>query len=139
MSGETRISIFEVVGNPLCVASSDGQKVYDRLSTALEKERHVALSFHNVTTLTSAFLNAAIGQLYGEFSEEQVRALLTIEDVEQDDLALLKRVVDNAKLYFRDPERFDKVVEKTQENAEDEIQSDSSEATQLYLQVVERT
>ncbi len=139
MSGETRISIFEVVGNPLCVASSDGQKVYDRLSTALEEERHVALSFHNVTTLTSAFLNAAIGQLYGEFSEEQVRALLTIEDAEQDDLALLKRVVDNAKLYFRDPKRFDKIVERTQENAEDEMQSGSSEATQLYLQVVERT
>ncbi|MDE0014644.1 MAG: STAS-like domain-containing protein [Candidatus Poribacteria bacterium] len=134
MSEEIRISIFEVVGRPLCVASGDGQKVYDRLNAALETGREVALSFRNVTTLTSAFLNAAIGQLYGTFSEEQVRAQLKVEDMEQDDLALLKRVVDNAKLYFKDPERFDKVVEETQENGDDESQTDTSRATQLYFE-----
>lgn len=110
MSKKTRISMFEVVGSPLCVASDDGQKVYARLSAALEKNRRVALSFHNVTTLTSAFLNAAVGQLYGTFSEGQIRALLQVEDAEQDDLALLKRVVDNAKLYFKDPQRFNQAV-----------------------------
>ena len=51
---------------------------------------------------TAAFLNAAVGQLYGTFSEKKIRSLLKIEDAEQDDLALLKRVVDNAKLYFVD-------------------------------------
>ena len=133
MSGETRISIFEVVGSPLCVASGDGQKVYDRVSTALEKDMKVAISFRNVTTLTSAFLNAAIGQLYETYSEEQIRALLKVEDMEQDDLALLKRVVDNAKLYFKNRKRFDKVVEETQGNEDDESQTDTSKATQLYF------
>ena len=106
MSEEIKISIFEVVGSHLCVASSDGQKVYDRLDTVLKTNRNVVLSFYNVTTLTSAFLNAAIGQLYGKFEEDQIRSLLKVEDVEQDDLALLKRVVNNAKQYFKDPERF---------------------------------
>lgn len=133
MLGDIRISIFEIVGSPLCVASDDGQKVYDRLDAALKANRIVALSFHNVTTLTSAFLNAAIGQLYGTFSEEQVRDQLKVEDMEQDDLALLKRVVDNAKLYFKNPKRFDKVVEETQGNGDDESQSDTGEATQLYF------
>ncbi len=133
MLGDIKISIFEIVGSSLCVASDDGQKVYDRLDAALKADRIVALSFHNVTTLTSAFLNAAIGQLYGTFSEEQVRNQLKVEDMEQDDLALLKRVVDNAKLYFKDPERFDKVVEETQENGDDESQTDTSRATQLYF------
>ena len=41
----------------------------------------------------SAFLNAAIGQLYGKFSEETIRASLGVSDMEQEDLALLKRVV----------------------------------------------
>ena len=133
MSEVIRISIFEVVGSSLCVASGDGQKVYERLSVALKADRNVVLSFHNVTTLTSAFLNAAVGQLYGTFREEQIRDLLKVEDAEQDDLALLKRVVDNAKLYFKDPKRFDKVVEKIQENGDDESQSDNGEATQLYF------
>lgn len=121
MLEKIRISIFEVVGSPLCVASSDGQKVYERINTALEANRDVVLSFHNVTTLTSAFLNAAIGQLYGPFSEEQIRNLLEVEDAEQDDLALLKRVVDNAKLYFKSPEKFNQAVREILEEEEDEL------------------
>lgn len=113
MSEEIRISMFEVVGSPLCVASDDGQKVYERVNTALEAERDVVVSFKNVSTLTSAFLNAAIGQLYGVFEEDQIRSKLKVEDAEQDDLVLLKRVVDNAKLYFKDPERFERILEHT--------------------------
>ena len=119
MLGDIQIYIFEVVGGHLCVASNDGQKVYDRLAAALKADRSIALSFRNVTTLTSAFLNAAIGQLYGAFSEEQIRSRLKVEDIEQDDLALLKRVVDNAKLYFKDPQRFDQVVRETLEDEDD--------------------
>ena len=116
MSEDIRISMFEVVGGPLCVAFSDGQKVYDRLAAALEAGRPVVLSFHKITTLTAAFLNAAIGQLYGTFSEEQIRSLLKVGNVESDDLTLLKRVVGNAKLYFKDPQRFDQVVRETLED-----------------------
>lgn len=113
MSQNLELSIFEIVGSPLCVASSDGQKVHDRLAAALKEERSVMLSFHNITTLTSAFLNAAIGQLYGAFSEEQIRSLLKVQDMQPDDLALLKRVVETAKQYFKDPQRFDQAVRET--------------------------
>ena len=51
--------------------------------------------------MTAAFLNAAIGQLYGTLGEEKIRSLLKVKDVEPVDLALLKRVIDNAKLYFK--------------------------------------
>lgn len=110
MSEEITVSIFEVVGSSLCVASDDGQKVYERLNTALAAERDIVVSFKNVSTLTSAFLNAAIGQLYGAFDEEQIRSKLKVADAEQGDLALLKRVVDNAKLYFKNPDRFNQAI-----------------------------
>ncbi|RJP58813.1 MAG: DUF4325 domain-containing protein [Deltaproteobacteria bacterium] len=113
MSNNLEVSIFEIVGSPLCVASGDGQKVYDRLAAALKEGRRVIVSFYNVTTLTSAFLNAAIGQLYGTFSEEQIRTLLKVQDMQADDLALLKRVVDTAKLYFKDPQTFKRVLRET--------------------------
>lgn len=119
MQKELTISIFEVVGSPLCVASSDGQKIYDRLATALKEGRSTILSFHNVSTLTSAFLNAAIGQLYGHFNEEQIRQLLTVKDMEPDDLALLKRVVETAKQYFKDPERFNQATRNVLGNEDD--------------------
>lgn len=113
MKKEMLISIFEIVGSPLCVASNDGQKVHDRIAAVLKEARSVTLSFHNVTTLTSAFLNAAIGQLYGTFSEEQIRSLLKVQDIQPDDLALLKRVIETAKQYFKDPQKFDQAVRDT--------------------------
>ncbi len=85
-----RISLFKVVGSPLCIAAGDGQKVFERVVSALTADKKISISFHNVTTLTSAFLNAAIGQLYGKFDEDVIRTLLRVENAEQDDLALLK-------------------------------------------------
>ena len=95
-------SAFEIVGNYHCVTSSDGQKVYERIAAALKEKCDVTLSFMGITTLTAAFLNTAIGQLYGIFSEEQIRALLKVQDMQSDDLVLLKRVVETAKQYFKD-------------------------------------
>ena len=60
MSEDIRISLFEVMGNPFCVASDDGQKIHDRLDAALKANQEVILSFRNVTALTAAFLNLSL-------------------------------------------------------------------------------
>lgn len=110
MGQNLSLSVHEIIGSELCVASDDGQKVHDRIAAALKENREVVVSFLNVTSVTSAFLNAAIGQLYGSFREDQIRQRLKIQDMQPDDLALLKRVVDTAKQYFKDPERFNEAV-----------------------------
>jgi len=112
MEKQLTISLFAVVGTTLCVASDDGQKVYDRLSEAIKSGGCVTLSFKNISALTSAFLNAAIGQLYGSFKEEEIRAALKVEDIAQDDLALLSRVIETAKAYFNNPRRFDQAYKE---------------------------
>lgn len=111
MNGGVELSVYEIVGSPLCVASEDGQKVYDRIAATIREGRSVSLSFRNINSLTSAFLNAAIGQLYGSFSENEIRSKLRVQDMEPDDRALLKRVVDIAKEYFKDPHRFEEAVQ----------------------------
>ncbi len=123
----TRISVYEVVGSPFCVASDDGQKVHDRLDFALKKARRVVLSFHNVSTMTPAFLNAAIGQLYGTLTEKQIRSHLRVEDIEPQDAVLLKRVVETAKLYFQDRHRFDQVFREVLGDDDDDACSNASE------------
>ncbi len=107
MKNTIRVSVYDIVGSPLCVSAEDGQKVYEKIAPLLQDGKKVALSFDKVETLISAFLNAAVGQLYGKFTEEQVRALLAVEDMDQEDMSLLKRVVDNAKVYFKSPKEFD--------------------------------
>jgi len=106
-SQEIIVRAFDVIGSPLGVSSDDGQKVHDKVAPLLREGRKVSLSFDRIETIISAFLNAAIGQLYGELPEEKIRELFNVRDMAQEDLALLKRVVDNAKLYFANRKEFD--------------------------------
>ena len=103
MSDSITLRIYEIVGGSLCVASKDGQKVFEQIQQALKDGKNVRLSFQNVENLTSAFLNAAVGQLYGFFDSNLLKERLSVTDIEKDDLALLKRVIDTAKQYFKDP------------------------------------
>lgn len=107
MPEEIVVRVFDVVGSPLCVSADDGQAVYDKIAPLLRDGRKVAVSFAKVETLISAFLNAAIGQLYGEFPEDRIRELLSVRDMTQEDRILLKRVVDNAKNYFKHRASYD--------------------------------
>jgi len=110
MTQEIIVRVFDVVGGSLCVASDDGTLVHDKVAPLLREGNKVAISFAQVDTVISAFLNAAIGQLYGEFKEEQIRERLSVRDMAPEDLVLLKRVVENAKAYFKDPKRFAQAV-----------------------------
>ena len=120
MSQDIEISVYQTVGSPLCVATHDGQKVHDRIAPALKKGRKVIVSFANVSNITSAFLNAAIGQLYGEFSEDKIKAGLQISNLEPEDRALLKRVIETAKAYFKDPDRFSQARRKALEEYDEQ-------------------
>lgn len=107
MNDEIVVRVFDIVGGPLCVSADDGQAIHDKIAPLLRDSCKVVVSFKKVETLISAFLNAAIGQLYGEFPEERIRELLSVRDMTPEDLTLLKRVVDNAKVYFQNREQFD--------------------------------
>ena len=110
MSQRIRLSVVEIVGSRACFASDDGQKVHDRIAAALRKGLQIEVSFLDVTSLTPTFLNAAIGQLYGGFTEGTIRASAQVCDLSQDDMALLKRVVDTAKTYFKNIHCVDQAV-----------------------------
>lgn len=107
MPDEISVRVLDIVGGTLAVSADDGQAVHDKIVPLLREGRRVIVSFEGVNTIISAFLNAAIGQLYGEFPEERIRELLSVEHMVPEDLALLKRVVDNSKRYFANRPAFD--------------------------------
>jgi len=108
MNKPINVRVFDIVGGALCVSAEDGQRVHDKIAALLREQQKVVLSFEQVETLISAFLNAAVGQLYGEFSEKSIRELLSVRDMNPDDEDVLKRVVENAKRYFADRPAADK-------------------------------
>ncbi len=112
MSDPVIVRVFDIVGSPLGVSADDGQRVHDKIAPLLRDGHKVVLSFEQVETLISAFLNAAVGQLYGEFPEDRIRELVSVRDLDDDDTAVLKRVVENAKAYFKAPRQFDQAWEE---------------------------
>jgi hypothetical protein len=107
MNNMVKISAVEVVGDSMCVTDGDGKKVYDVIFDALSNEKEIIISFDSVTDLTPTFLNNAIGQLYGKFKKDYIRSKLRVSDISQNDMILLKRVVDRAKSFFEDQTRLE--------------------------------
>ena len=107
MNTETVISVFDIVGGPLCVSAEDGQLVHDKIAPFIRDHQPIVVSFTGITTLITAFLNVAIGQLYGEFTEEQIRELLTVRGLAPEDIDLLIRSNNNAKNYFKNRQAYD--------------------------------
>ncbi len=119
MSITEKINIVLVIENNICISAEDGEKVYKVISKALHEGKNVEISFRGVEDLTSLFLNVAIGQLYNEFVDNELKKRLSVVDVSPQDLDTLKRSIERAKEYFKDPERF--------HSATDEILGDDNE------------
>ena len=107
MNDQVKIKVADLIGSPLCISAEDGQKVFDKVEQLVKDRQQVTISFENVIILISLFLNVAIGQLYGSFSEEDIRAHLKVEGLCSDDMELLKSVVDNAKKYYSNKKSYD--------------------------------
>lgn len=110
MNNEKIINVVKVVGDNICVTDEDGKKVFDVIDNALLHEKKIIISFDGVTDLTSAFLNNAVGQLYGKFDENFIKSKLSVTDVSKNDVVILRRVVDRAKSFFDDPEHYLKIA-----------------------------
>lgn len=118
MNSRIKVKAAELIGSPLCISSEDGQKVFETVRSLLKSGKEVTISFDHVSMLVSLFLNVAIGQLYGSFSEEDIRSMVQVEGLSEDDMELLKRVVDNAKKYYANPKGYDTAWQEEEEEDE---------------------
>lgn len=86
--------------------------MYGVIHEAFIAGNDIQLSFANVTRLTTAFLNAAVGQLYGEFSATEIRKLMLPPlEAEPWHLQRLKMVTDRAKQYFGNEGKTKSILE----------------------------
>jgi hypothetical protein len=107
----TTISVVNTIGDVYGVEAEDGQKVFEIIKKAYEQKRSVVLSFLNVEMLTTAFLNTAVGQLYKDYSKEVVKQNLRVENISESGKVMLKRVVETAKMYYKNPDALQRSID----------------------------
>ena len=113
---ETKLKIFEIVGSNAAVSTEAGQKVFMLLDKAFQNNIAAILDFKEIRLMTSAFLNAAIGQLYSKYSSDKLQSLIKLENISPQNKFLIKKVVDSAKEYFSNKEKMDKIIDQSFEN-----------------------
>ena len=120
MANRITLKIFDIVGGTVWVSTEDGQKVFDKITAAFKADRSVVLSFANRENLITAFLNAAIGQLYGgQYEEAFLKEHLEFADISDDDRTMLVRAIDNAKRYFANRPAYDRAWEEVVDEDEE--------------------
>lgn len=99
------LKVSDIIDSNFAVATEDGQKIYDHLNQLLSQKLEVLLDFSDIQILTTAFLNAAIGQLYSKFNTQQIQPFLKLINVMEEDRILFKKVIERAKEYFAEKEK----------------------------------
>ena len=97
--GFMQISVLKLCGS-ICADPDTGGCLCDQTRQALEAGESVVLDCGGVTTLTSAFLNAAVGCLYGSFAVEELDRRLSWSGLDQTDESLIRLVRANAVRFF---------------------------------------
>jgi hypothetical protein len=104
------IRVSDLVGGPRAVDAADGEKIFEKILPLLQDGRDVRLSFEGISMVITAFLNTAIGKLYGVLPEDQVDRMLKVKNLLPLFQPSLEKSVEWSKAYYRDPERLQKAI-----------------------------
>lgn len=107
-----KVTIKDYVSLCQGVTSEEGQPIYNLIIGILKSGDIVELDFDGMTFMTTAFLNVVIGTLYKDFSSEELRNILKLQNVNEETATRIKRVTDNAKAFYADKEGFTAAVEE---------------------------
>ena len=118
MSEQIQIRVLDIIGRPLAVDTADGQRVHDKIAPLLRADTKVLLSFDGINMVITAFLNAAIGQLYGEFDYAKVDSLVEVQNLRPVFQSTIDKSRELSKSYFSDPERLKKAIQEVMGNEE---------------------
>lgn len=97
-----KINIQQLIGE-VCMTFEDGQKVYNAYQPAFVAGDTVELDFGGTRVFVSQFFNASVGQLLKDHGLDEVRARLKVVNLPPSGSEPLRRSVENAERYYRDP------------------------------------
>lgn len=104
------LNLKEIIKSDTALSPDAGSAVFSLINRGLLEKQDVKLDFTGIEVVTSAFLNAAIGQLYSKFGSKELNEHLKITNLPIEDKALLRKVIERAKDYFQDQKSFDQRI-----------------------------
>jgi len=106
-----KILVQELVGEN-AITLEDGDKIYKNIFPALKSEEKISIDFVGVKVFASPFFNAAIGKLLRDFTTDTLNRLLSFLNLNSVGSDVLKRVIENSKQFYSNPE-VQRAIEQT--------------------------
>lgn len=91
------------------ITPEEGEVIYKMIVGSPEV---VELDFLGVEMLTTAFLNVMIGNLYKDYSSEQLKEKLKFLHLTEGIASRIKKVTTNAKLFYKDEAKYNSTIEQ---------------------------
>ena len=102
------LKIGDLIASRNCVSASNGEKIYNKLAPLIESSIPVCLSFEGVRIVNTAFLNVAVGQLFGHFAKDRIENLISYNGLSGPDMKFVERVMKNSEIYFSRKSAYDR-------------------------------
>ncbi|MBQ9766712.1 MAG: STAS-like domain-containing protein, partial [Lachnospiraceae bacterium] len=94
------INVKEKINSPSALTREQGQIIYDDIISSFSKGDSVILDFADIESLITPFLNVAIGKLYEDYSSEELKQLLDIQNFPPEKVSSFNVVTANAKRFY---------------------------------------
>lgn len=113
------LKIVDICGSH-CVGLEDGKLLYDQILPILKSGSKVCLDFDGILTLTSSFLNASVGRLFGQNLGIEIEKQVVWNGLDEDDVQLIQLVIRNAKEHFSKHENDRQAINNIVQNVLEE-------------------
>ncbi len=121
MSEQVLIRVADLVNSPRAVDADDGERVFKEVCPLLKAGQKVQLSFDGITMVITAFLNASVGKLYGDISEEKITELLEVTNLRDAFQPAFDKSIQWSKAYFQNRSRMEESVSEDFPNEEQSV------------------
>lgn len=117
-----QINVFKITGAH-AMTLDDGIGVYKVIEPALRAKQDVQLDFTKVVTFASPFFNAAVGQLLSFTSVNDLRSLLSVQNISPAGSQLLNQVIENSAKYYSSPDYRKALLDSLKKLSEEDSDS----------------
>lgn len=94
------------------ITAEEAEPLYAAEIEAFKSGNTITLDFTGVEMITTAFLNVIVGRLYKDYEKEQLKEMLFFEGLTEPIARRIKKVTDNAKLFYKDEQSYEKEVKE---------------------------
>lgn len=107
-----KIKITDHISLNKGITPDEAEPLYEMEMNAFRAGQKVVLDFEGVEMLTTAFLNVIIGNLYKDYTSEELKLKLGLEHLDEATAIRIKKVTTNAKSFYNDEKDYSKVIEE---------------------------